>query len=214
MVHSMIHSLAPLFVAAPGVLGAAALANADPTTLWYVTRAAAISAYILLTLTAGLGLLRNTVRAARVRSAGLIWLLDEAHQYTAALATVFVALHLVSLLFDPVVPFTFTNLLVPIDEPYRQTAVNLGVFSLYTLGAVLLSSWMRRSLPYGLWRGLHFASFLAFVLVTLHGILAGADSTQPWMQAVYGVAAGAVMLLVGVRLLVVAFAEPAGQPSA
>ncbi len=209
----MLYALSPLFSAAPGVLGAVSLATADPT-LWYVTRSAAISAYILLALTASLGLLRSTVRAARVRSAGLIWLLDEAHQYTAALAAIFIVLHLVSLLFDPVVPFALTNLLVPIDEPYRQTAVNLGVFSLYTLGAVLFSSWMRRSLPYSLWRGLHFASFLAFVLVTLHGILAGADSTQPWMQAVYGSAAGAMMLLVGARLLVVAFAEPAGQTSA
>jgi predicted ferric reductase len=213
MVHSTLHAIAPLVVAAAAVRGGAARATADPT-LWYVTRAAAISAYILLTLTACLGLVRSSVQAARVRSAGLIWLLDEAHQYTAALAAVFIALHLVSLLFDPVVPFTLANLLVPIDEPYRQTAVTLGVFSLYALGAVLLSSWMRRSLPYGFWRGLHFASFLAFALVTLHGILAGADSTQPWMQAVYGIAAGAVILHVGVRLLVVAFAEPAGQTSA
>jgi predicted ferric reductase len=195
-------------------LGAVALAGADPTTLWYVTRAAAISAYILLTLIVVLGLLRSTIRSARVRSAGLIWLLDEAHQYIAALAAIFVVLHLVSLLFDPVVPFTVVNLLAPIDEPYRQTAVNIGVFSLYTLIAVLLSSWMRRRLPYGFWRGLHVAGFLAFALVTIHGILAGADTTQPWMGAIYGGAAGVVTLLIGVRLLVLAFAEPSSQTSA
>lgn len=190
-----------------------ALASDDPT-LWYVTRAAAISAYILLALAVIVGQLRSAFRSTGSRAPWLIWLLDEGHQYIAALAAVFVALHLVTLLFDPVVPFTVVNLLLPLDEPYRATAVNLGVFGLYALVAVLLSSWLRRALSYGFWRALHFVSFLVFALITLHGILAGADSSQPWMQAVYGVAAGLVVALMGLRLLISAFAGGSRQAAA
>jgi sulfoxide reductase heme-binding subunit YedZ len=209
--------LAALFQALPAVparIGAVArLASGDPA-MWYVTRAAAISAYVLLALTVLVGLLRSMLRSSGWRAPGLVWLLDEAHQYIAALAAVFVGLHLVTLLLDPVVPFTLVNLIVPLGEPYRPAATSLGVFSLYTLGAVLLSSWMRRSLSYGFWRALHFASFLAFVLVTLHGILAGADTGEPWMSALYASSAGVVALLVGLRMLIAAFRAPSGQFSA
>ncbi len=202
-------ALAPLMPVAHGARGAT-LVSGDPT-MWYVTRAAAISAYVLLALGVVVGLVRSMVRSSGARAPGLVWLLDEAHQYIAALAAVFIGLHLVTLLLDPVVPFTLVNLIVPIGEPYQPLAVNLGVFSLYLLGAVLLSSWMRRSLKYTFWRALHFASFLAFALVTLHGILAGADSGASWMRSLYGVAAGGVTLLVGLRLVVAAFATTASQ---
>src|SRR5690348_3655534 len=155
----MLHTLSLLALAGPhSVIAAGAFASAglarfavDDPTLWYVTRAAAISAYLLLALTAAMGLLRSILRSARAGSAGLRWLIDEVHQYAAALAAIFIVLHLGSLLFDPVVPFALVNLLVPIAEPYRPLATNLGVFGLYVLGAVLLSSWMRRSLSYGFW---------------------------------------------------------------
>jgi sulfoxide reductase heme-binding subunit YedZ len=179
---------------------AATTATGD-TTLWFVTRAAAVSAYILLTCTAALGLLRATFRASGSRATGAIRLLDDLHPYVALLAAAFTALHLVSLLFDPVVTFSLTNLLLPLDEPYAPFATALGVFSLYTLAIVWISSWLRRSLPYAFWRRLHFFSFVAFALVTLHGILAGTDSSEPWMRLVYLGSAGLICLLVFARLL-------------
>jgi len=179
---------------------ASAARAADDPTLWYVTRAAAISAYILLAGAAALGLVRSILRATRSRSAGTIWLVDEAHKFAALLAAAFVGLHLVTLLFDPVVPFTLANLLIPVGEPYRALAMALGVLGMYALAAVLASSWLRRSLSYGFWRDLHYLTFPAFALLTLHGILAGADSAQPWMFAVYWTAAGTVLLLTALRL--------------
>lgn len=208
-------ALAPVLSVAHGALAATAVVpHAGDPTLWYVTRAAAISAYVLLSLAVIVGLMRSMMRSSGWRPAGLIWLLDEGHQYIAALAAIFVVLHLGTLLLDPVVPFSVINLFVPIGEPYRPLASSLGVFALYALGAVLLSSWMRRSLSYGVWRGLHVLSFAVFVLVTLHGILAGADASAPWMRTIYGFAAGVVTLLVGLRLLISALGPTAaGQPS-
>jgi sulfoxide reductase heme-binding subunit YedZ len=191
------------------VAAASTQASSDPT-LWYITRAAGISAYALLALTAVLGLARSVLRAAHTNALGAIWLLDEVHPFVAVLAAAFIALHLVTLVFDPVVPFSVANLLLPIDEPYQPFATSLGVFGLYAIVIVLLSSWLRRALPYSFWRGLHFISFAAFALVTAHGILVGTDSGEPWMRIIYVVSAALVILLVLARLL----ARPQIVPSA
>ena len=172
-------------------------AHGNPT-LWYVTRAAAVSSYVLLTLTVALGILRTLARDLRVR---VSWALDELHQFLALLAGAFVALHLIALLFDPVVPFGLINLLLPIAEPYQPFAVDLGVLGFYALLIVLISSWLRRRMAYRVWRVLHYTSFVVFFLVTLHGLLAGSDAAEPWMRALYIGSAAAVVFLVVMRLL-------------
>jgi predicted ferric reductase len=197
---TVIFALAPSVASGAKLLagGARAVPAADNPTLWYVTRAAGISAYILLASTVVLGLLRAILRSAKTRNATALWLVDEAHQFAALLAVAFVVVHLVALAFDPVLPFTLRNLFLPFDEPYRATATALGVLGLYALGVVALSSWLRRALPYRFWRWLHGISFITFALVTLHGILAGSDSGQPWMALVYWSA----VILVGILSLV------------
>ena len=180
------------------LLSAIASATTANPLLWYVTRAAAISAYVTLSSTVILGLGRSLSRTARLRTP---WTLDEAHQFLAVLTAGFVALHLLSLVLDPLLPFPLLNLVVPVDEPYRPLAVDLGVLGLYAVVVVLLSSWLRRRIAYARWRMLHYTSFVAFVLVTAHGIFAGSDTGETWMHFVYLGAAGAVVLLVLVRLL-------------
>lgn len=174
--------------------------------LWYVTRAAAVCAYVLLTLTVALGILRTLARDLGVRAS---WVLDELHQFIALLASAFVALHLVALLFDPVVPFGLLNLLLPLAEPYKPLAVDLGVLGFYALLVVLASSWLRRRMSYALWRGLHYVSFAVFFLVTLHGLLAGSDASEPWMRGLYIGSASAVVFLVVMRLLAPSREAPA-----
>ena len=104
-------------------------------------------------------------------------------------------------MFDPLISFALLNLLLPFNEPYRPFAVDLGVLTFYGLLIVLLSSWLRRYISHASWRLLHYTGFAVFLLVTLHGILAGSDSGEPWMIFVYVVAAGSVLLMSIFRLL-------------
>ncbi len=191
-----------------GVLHTAATSPPSPT-LWYVTRATGVAAYIALSLSVALGMLRTIARNARER---LSWVVDELHQFIATLAGVLVLGHLTALALDPFLPFSVTNLLLPVAEPYRPLAVNLGVLSLYSMVVLLFSSWLRRRLPYKTWRGLHYVSFVAFVVVTAHGWLAGSDSGEPWMRAVYGFAAAAIGFMTLARMFVGVSSAPA--PSA
>lgn len=191
--------LAGLLARAGGIL-AAATASTDPTP-WYLTRMLAISAYLALSLSVIFGLLRTLARRTRE---GISWMVDELHQVLATLAGVLVVGHLVTLAKDAFIPFSIKNLLLPGDQPYRPFAVNLGVLSLYTLVALLLSSWFKRRLPYGFWRILHYISFATFLLVTLHGWQAGSDVDEPWMRALYGAATAAVAFLLLMRLFMTA----------
>jgi len=178
---------------------AATSATANPL-LWYVTRAAATSAYITLSVTVIIGLFRSLARVSRLRNTRILWLLDELHPYLAVLTLALVVFHLLSLVFDPLIPFSLLNLLLPFDQPYRPLAVDLGVLALYGLAVVWLSSWVKRRIAYASWRALHYTSFAAFVLVTLHGIFAGSDSGEPWMRMVYLGIAGVVTLLILARI--------------
>lgn len=179
--------------------------SADSTFLWSVTRAAAVTAYVMLALTTMLGLLRSLGRVLTVRTPWITLGVEDLHQFAAFLTAGFVALHLGTLLLDTYMNFSLANLLVPLGQPYRPFATDLGVLALYALGLVLLTSWLRSRLSYRTWRTLHYGSFVAFACVTAHGLLAGTDASQPWMAAIYRVAVGSVLLLiachVGSRLL-------------
>ena len=181
-----------------GLALTATAGNASDPTLWYITRAAGVSAYVLLAVVVDLGILRSLARALGTR---VSWILDEFHQFLSLLAAAFVALHLVVLLFDPFITFSLANLLLPFSEPYEPLGVSLGVLGFYALLVVLASSWLRRYISHRLWRGFHYVSFAVFALVTLHGLLAGSDAGLGWMRAIFFAAAASMLFLTVMRLV-------------
>jgi methionine sulfoxide reductase heme-binding subunit len=164
--------------------------------MWYLTRATATAAYIALSLSIILGLLRALARQA---SEHVSWLVDEMHKTIATLAALAVIGHLATVLLDPYLPFKLVNLLVPLNEPYHPLPAAFGVLALYAMALALLTSWLRRRIPYRWWRGIHYVSFVAFALVTAHGWITGSDSSEPWMRLIYSVATGTVAALVIAR---------------
>lgn len=197
-------SLAVSIVAAaqPSIIAGAE--RAAPLPLAHLTRAAAVTGYVALTLAIALGLLRGISTQAGWR---VTWLLDEIHQFIALLAVALVALHLATLALDPLLPFSPLALLLPFGDPARPVAHALGALALYALVVVSLSSWLRRRLPYVFWLRLHGLSFTVFLTATLHGLLAGDDSVHPWMRLVYIACAATAGLLVFIRLLMPSPAE-------
>ncbi len=190
--------LMPIANIAAGMTVSSGPVTEDPPVLWYLTRTTAVAAYVALTCAVVLGMLRAIARTAGER---LSWVVDELHAVIASLAGGLIAGHLLSLALDPFIPFSLPHLFLPGDQPYRPLATNLGVVALYALAVVLVTSWLRALLPYRVWRGLHGVSFVAFALVTAHGLLAGSDASEPWQRALYGMALGAVGFLTLLRLL-------------
>ena len=57
---------------------------------------------------------------------------------------------------------------------------------------VYLSFFLRPRIGARNWRRLHWATYLVFLLATIHGFASGTDSTQPWARDLYLGAIGAV----------------------
>jgi len=193
----MLHAAQQFLTRVPEAEAVTLRATDTSPTLWYLTRATAVAAYVALTFSVVLGMLRTVGRQASER---VPWSVNELHQILAVLSGLLVLAHLLSILFDSFLPFTFWNLLLPLSEPYREPFTRLGVFAMYAMVLVLLSSWLRRRISYRAWRTIHHVSFIAFALATAHGFYTGSDADEPWMRAVYGASAAIVTFLIFVRI--------------
>lgn len=163
--------------------------------VWYFARSAGIVAYVLLSA----AVVGGTLISARAQ---LVWprfAVEEPHRFLAILAGVFIVIHGASLLLDTYVPTSLGQELVPFASHYRPFAVGLGVTAAELLAAVGISNLLRGRLPRGVWRKVHYLTIPAWVLASVHGVLAGTDRGDPWFAGVVGAAAAAVCLAFGVR---------------
>jgi predicted ferric reductase len=171
---------------------------------WYVSRAAGITAYLLLSATTLFGLAISTRSFDRWIPRGNVTAL---HEHLSWLAFGLVGLHVGALLLDTYEPFRLSQILIPFTSHYRPVAVGVGVLSMYLMGIVIASFYVRRRIGQRAWRMLHYSTFALFVLATAHGIFAGSGAGDAWTQWLYlGCGAMAVFLTL-YRILL----EPRGQ---
>jgi cytochrome b561 len=162
----------------------------DGKAPWYISRAAGITAYLLLTASTAFGLLLSTRTAAsRLRGPTVFAL----HEQLSWLALGLLALHVGALLVDTYEPFSVAGVLVPFVADYRPAWTALGIIGLYTSIALTASLYVRDRIGQRGWRTLHYGSFGLYVIATLHGLLAGNSTGQAWMQWLY-LASGALVL--------------------
>src|SRR5205823_2792394 len=110
-------------------------------------------------------------------------------------------LHGLTLVLDSTVHISLTMLVVPFASAYRATAVAAGVVTAELAALITLSFSLRRWIGGRNWRRLHWATYLVFVLGTVHGIAAGTDSSRPWAFGLYLGAVGAVTAATAWRAL-------------
>lgn len=119
------------------------------------------------------------------------WLLDL-HRYLGVLSLVTVGAHMATLVGDNWVYFGWRELFVPQASVWRTAAVTWGVLAFYLLMLIQLSSWVMKWLPRKLWHAIHLLSYVLFVMVTVHGFMAGSDSTN---IVFFAVACGGIAIL-------------------
>ncbi|MBX3098634.1 MAG: 2Fe-2S iron-sulfur cluster binding domain-containing protein [Salinibacterium sp.] len=167
----------------------------DPHIWWYVTRASAVIAWVLMTLSVVWGILLSTRIFRHSDNPG--WLQDL-HKYLGGASLVMVGLHMVSLMLDGWLSFTLPEVLVPFATDYRALPVALGILSFYVLLTVQLTSLFIAKLPRKAWKGIHYASYATLVLVAFHAGLSGTDVGQSW----YGMVSIALVMVALVAVLV------------
>jgi len=158
--------------------------------VWYFARSAGVVAYLLLTSSVLLGVLM----AGKARFSWPRFAVEEVHRFLAILTGVFIVLHGGTLLLDTVVPTSLLQELVPFTSGYRPVAVGLGVCAMELIAAVGITNALRSRLPYGTWRKVHYLTLPAWVLASLHAVLAGTDAGDPWFAAIASGSAAAVAI--------------------
>jgi sulfoxide reductase heme-binding subunit YedZ len=122
------------------------------------------------------------------------------HQELSAIGIALVALHGAVLALDKFVAMTPVAIAVPFAAPYRPVWVGIGQLAFVLMVAIYASFYFRKQLGQRGWRILHYTTFLAFIGGTVHGLMAGTDTSAPWALWSYVGATALVVFLLGYRI--------------
>jgi DMSO/TMAO reductase YedYZ heme-binding membrane subunit len=154
------------------------LPAADPRVTdlrpWIAARALGVTAYLLLAVQVGLGLVlshpRNTA-AWRTTRQVLPW-----HELVTVFVWAFLVLHIVLMAIDPWANVGWLGTLVPGLSEYRTPAIAIGTVAVYAMLFTAITARWTKLLPAGWWLKVHRLSALIFLATWVHSVLAGTDS--------------------------------------
>ena len=181
------------------VLGGS-LVGADAKVYWYLSRASAFTAFVLLWMSMATGLLISN-KMARVWPGAFTAF--DLHQFTSLLGLGFAVFHVLVLLGEHYIGLSLFQLLVPFaSTPYRPLWVALGQIAIYMLVPVTFTFYVRRQIGNRLWRLIHFLSYPVFALALAHGLFSGTDSGNAWVMWLYWLCGVSLAALTAYRLAV------------
>ncbi len=163
---------------------------------WYLTRSSGTVAYIVLSASTVWGLLLSTKLIKELVPAPVALAMHNALSWIAIGLASF---HAFVLLFDNYYTYTIGNLLIPFTGPYKPLWVGIGTLAFYLSLLLSATFYMRQWIGAKRWRQLHYLTFAVYVMITLHGWLAGTDSVAfAWL---YGTSAFIVLFLTIYRII-------------
>jgi methionine sulfoxide reductase heme-binding subunit len=176
------------------------MAAKDPTLYlwWLVSRASGIVALGLITLVVLLGL---TMSTKLLRRPGVGRKLVRLHEHLALVGLGAIAVHGLALLGDPWLRPGVRGLTIPFAMSYRPLFTGLGVIAGYLAALLGLSFYARRRIGVKVWRKLHRATVLVWVLGVVHTLGAGSDAATQWLRALVLLPAIPIAYLTVLRVL-------------
>ena len=136
----------------------------------------------------------------------------DLHQFASLFALALSVFHALILLGDRYANYTPAQIVTPfaMNNPPPLWS-GLGQIGFYLMLPVAFSFYARRYIGFKVWRLIHYASFLIYVLVTAHGLFAGTDTLTPAMLGLYGLTVLSTYFLIVHRILV-SVRQPRRQP--
>ena len=179
-------------------------------SVWYLTRAAGLTAYVFLFFATATGLLVS-LRLAPQR---LRPVLDRIHQAVGTISIFIVGIHCVVLLLDTHVRFTLLDLFVPFFVADRPRELGAGILAFYTMIILIGTATLRARTGFRkLWRKIHRLAIPGFFLVIFHSVALGTDATEPGIRSLYIVTAAIITGLIVVKGIVYCRGEKTDTPS-
>jgi len=154
----------------------------DPSAYiwWLVSRASGIVALGLVTAAVLVGL---TLAGRVLRRPGLNRTLMRLHEHLALVGLGAIAVHGLALLGDPWLHPGARGLAIPFAMSYRPLFTGLGIIAGYLAAVLGLSFYLRRRIGVKLWRRLHRATLLVWVLGVVHTLGGGSDAATSWLRS-------------------------------
>jgi sulfoxide reductase heme-binding subunit YedZ len=157
--------------------------------IWYAARAAGVASYVVLSIVVCLGLsLGRKAQSHRWPRFSV----EDVHRFGGLLVGSLIVIHVGAIAMDSFLPFSLTQLVVPLAASYRPLWTGLGIAAAEILLALAVTNHYRRRLPYRFWRTAHYLNFVVWGAATLHGLFAGTDRGALWLALLYAVAVSAV----------------------
>ena len=163
---------------------------------WYLTRSSGTVAYLMMSVSTIWGLLLSTKLVKKVIPPAISLAM---HNYISWLSLGLTIFHAGILLFDSYYTYTLSALLIPFTGPYSPMWVGMGTIGFYIMLITTLSYYVRKQIGQKTWRKLHYTTFGAYVLSTVHGLMAGTDAAQ--LMSIFGVSSFLVLFLTLYRIL-------------
>jgi sulfoxide reductase heme-binding subunit YedZ len=169
-----------------------------PYLWWLVSRASGIVAFGLISVSVLLGL---TMATRVLRRPGVGRILVRLHEHVALAGLAAIAIHGLALLGDPWLRPTPDSLAVPFTLSYRPLFTGLGVVAGYLAAVLGLSFYARRRIGTRLWRRLHRATVIVWLLGVAHTLGAGSDASTPWLRGLMVLTGLPIVYLATLRIL-------------
>lgn len=186
-------------------------AQVEAPVLWWASRAFGFVSYLALWLSMLTGVLLSTQKLPKRLDRKVLF---ELHQQWTLAAVIATALHVLAVVTHPEAGVGVLGSLVPYASRQLTGPVALGVFAMWGLGVVAVSSWLRSRIKPTTWRVIHTLAFGAFLIALAHSIAAGTDTEAPAVQWMYALTGSVLVLAIVVRVVSVAVARTVARPKA
>ena len=164
---------------------------------WALGRGTGVVALVLFTLSVLLGILTRSGRPLFTVPRFSITLI---HRNVSVLATIFILIHMVSLLADSYAQLTIVDLLFPFLGAYRPFWLGLGTVAVDLLIAVVVTSLLRRHVGQRVFRAVHWSTYLMWPIALAHSLGTGTDAGEAWFLALAVTCTVAVLAAVAWRI--------------
>jgi hypothetical protein len=149
---------------------------------WYLTRAGGLISFLLLYLVIFFGI--------AIRFPGLKKIFQPIdslnfHAWISVQALIFVVIHGLVLLTDEYLNFSLKDLFIPLSSTYQPELVTLGVLGMYSMIAIILTSYFRKYISQRIWRITHFLNIVLYGLAFFHAFYLGTDLKSGLMREIF-----------------------------
>lgn len=157
------------------------------SALWALGRISGVISMALLTATVLLGIVN---RAGRPLPAVPRFSVALIHRSISLLATLFLLMHIGSLMLDSYAKLNLVDVFVPFLGSFKPFWQGLGTVAFDLLAAVVLTGLLRHRLGQRIFRAVHWFAYAMWPIALAHSIGNGTNGTEKWYLAL---AAGAIV---------------------